>query len=52
MTAIPSLRHSKESLPDYASLLRAVGRLWQAGLEVDWAALHEGRPPRRIALPT
>ncbi|MFD9789950.1 SDR family NAD(P)-dependent oxidoreductase [Streptomyces sp. NPDC059070] len=26
--------------------------LWTAGAGVDWAALHQGRPRRRIALPT
>jgi amino acid adenylation domain-containing protein len=52
VTAIPSLRHTRENLSDYESLLRAVGRLWTVGQDVDWAGLHDGRPPRRIALPT
>jgi acyl transferase domain-containing protein/acyl carrier protein len=32
-------------------LARAVARLWQAGAEVNWAALHSGSP-RRVPLPT
>jgi amino acid adenylation domain-containing protein len=30
----------------------ALGRLWEAGLRPDWAALHGGAPPPRIHLPT
>jgi acyl transferase domain-containing protein len=52
VTAIPSLRHSKENLPDYASVLRAAGRLWQVGHAFDWTTFCAGQPPRRIALPT
>ncbi len=33
------------------ALLHALGRLWTSGLEVDWAALHAGRPRRRVPLP-
>ena len=36
---------------DLPSLLAAVGRLWLAGADVDWAGLHGGRR-RRAALPT
>ncbi|MEV8104674.1 MULTISPECIES: beta-ketoacyl synthase N-terminal-like domain-containing protein [unclassified Streptomyces] len=30
----------------------AAGRLWLSGAAVDWGALHRGRRPRRVALPT
>ncbi|MFF0433792.1 beta-ketoacyl synthase N-terminal-like domain-containing protein [Streptomyces sp. NPDC004327] len=30
----------------------AAGRLWLTGAAVDWAVLHDGRPPRRVGLPT
>ncbi|MEV0238297.1 beta-ketoacyl synthase N-terminal-like domain-containing protein, partial [Nonomuraea sp. NPDC050786] len=33
------------------SLMTAVGRIWLAGAEVDWAALHADRRPRRVSLP-
>jgi acyl transferase domain-containing protein len=32
--------------------MAAVGRLWQADVPIDWAALHEGNDPRRTPLPT
>ncbi|MFK3979643.1 type I polyketide synthase [Micromonospora sp. NPDC050397] len=45
-----------QSLPEgaggAAESLRATGRLWRAGLPVRWPALHEGRSPRRVPLPT
>ncbi|MDP9794189.1 acyl transferase domain-containing protein [Catenuloplanes nepalensis] len=34
------------------SSLHAIGLLWRAGVPVRWATLHEGRAPRRVALPT
>lgn len=45
------------SLPDddaapSAHLMRALGRLWTEGVEIDWDAVQAGRTPRRIALPT
>jgi len=33
-------------------LLSAVGQLWLAGVEIDWAALHGGSTCRRVPLPT
>ncbi|MFV2114872.1 beta-ketoacyl synthase N-terminal-like domain-containing protein [Micromonospora sp. LOL_025] len=33
-------------------LLGAFGELWRRGVEVDWAALHEGASRRRVGLPT
>ncbi|MCL7460190.1 phosphopantetheine-binding protein [Micromonospora sp. MSM11] len=33
-------------------LLGALGELWRRGVEVDWAALHEGASRRRVGLPT
>ena len=35
-----------------ATVLEALGALWTAGVEVDWAAVRGGRPRRRIPLPT
>jgi acyl transferase domain-containing protein/acyl carrier protein len=48
---LSSLRHPRDSQSDVAYILNTLGRLWTAGVEIDWAALHEpGR--RRIPLPT
>lgn len=40
--------------PEQAStaVREVIGRLWLAGAEPNWAALHAGRPVRRVALPT
>ena len=32
--------------------LDKLGRLWVAGLDVDWALLHRGYSPKRVPLPT
>ena len=48
-------RHPQDSSDDLEALLRAVGDLWLAGVEIDFAALQgslHGAPPRRVALPT
>ncbi|MFI0794502.1 type I polyketide synthase [Micromonospora rubida] len=50
-TAVASLGHPRDRLPDTAHLMAAVGRLWQAGVGVDWPALHAARPARRVSLP-
>ena len=38
--------------PGGATLLEAAGRLWAAGVEIDWAAFHAGERRRRVPLPT
>jgi thioester reductase-like protein len=50
--AVASMRHPQHPGSDVAHLLGAAGRLWQAGLPLDWAALHGAAAPRRISLPT
>ena len=45
------MRHPDEPFTDGDVMLGAFGRLWAAGVEVDWARLHGG-PRRRVALPT
>jgi len=51
-SAIPSLRHPDDPEPDDAALLKALGRLWIAGVEVDWRGVSAGERRRRVPLPT
>ena len=46
--AAASLPHAADDTPEAAVLLGALGRLWAAGVEPDWAALDEGDGPRRV----
>ncbi len=47
-TFVDLLRGPREPLADEAYLLTALGRLWSAGLELDWSSHSAGR---RISLP-
>ena len=49
---VASARHSRESRPDEQVLLEALGRLWLAGMDVDWTAVHADERRRRVPLPT
>ncbi|MFL5541705.1 MAG: type I polyketide synthase, partial [Longimicrobiaceae bacterium] len=49
---VGSLPRAGRSDPSDLTVLGAVGALWTAGVEVDWAALRGERPRRRIPLPT
>ncbi|MBO2447075.1 acyltransferase domain-containing protein [Actinomadura barringtoniae] len=49
---LPSLPHPNEAAGGAEALLNAAGRLWQAGVEIDWPALHDGERRRRTPLPT
>jgi phthiocerol/phenolphthiocerol synthesis type-I polyketide synthase E len=51
-TVVASLRHGYERHPDVAFLLGAAGRLWLAGVPVDWKAMHAHERLRRVPLPT
>jgi len=48
---VPSLPSGRDQLSDTAAVLGAMGRLWQAGVEVDWAGLHSKESRRRVPLP-
>ncbi|MGE0127971.1 MAG: SDR family NAD(P)-dependent oxidoreductase [Blastocatellales bacterium] len=63
LTSLPQpqnpIRESKESLPedlvenvDSAFLLTTLGRLWIAGVDVDWAGYYAHERRRRVPLPT
>ncbi|MFJ6573341.1 type I polyketide synthase [Streptomyces sp. NPDC091292] len=49
---VHSLPHAVEAAGGARELLTATGRLWQAGVPVDWAALHGDGRPRRVPLPS
>ncbi len=51
-TAIASLGDTHENNTEWATLLIALGSLWQNGVEVDWDAFYANEIRRRIPLPT
>ncbi|MEN9676181.1 MAG: beta-ketoacyl synthase, acyl transferase subunit [Verrucomicrobiota bacterium] len=50
--AVASLSDQAGGGAELAALLRAVGALWQSGIEIDWAKFYEGEQRCRISLPT
>ncbi|MEA2692844.1 MAG: hypothetical protein QOJ16_2231, partial [Acidobacteriota bacterium] len=50
--ALPSLRSAYERQPDQAFLLGTLGKLWLAGVRVDWSGYRAGERRRRVPLPT
>ena len=51
-TVLSSLAHAKNADNDAQTLLSTLSRLWEAGVEIDWAGFFEGETRRRIPLPT
>ena len=49
---LSSLRHRDDRQDGLQVMLSALGRLWVAGVPVDWEAFHQGERRRRIPLPT
>ncbi|MEG4342107.1 type I polyketide synthase [Microcoleus sp. A003_D6] len=49
---LSSLRHPKDYQSDIAFLLNALGRLWLAGVSVNWAEFYRHERRDRIPLPT
>ncbi|HEU5382931.1 MAG TPA: SDR family NAD(P)-dependent oxidoreductase, partial [Ktedonobacteraceae bacterium] len=49
---IETLATSQEFQSERAALLNALGRLWLAGVAVDWASLYQGERRLRVSLPT
>ena len=47
-----SIRHPHDPQSDVALLLNTVGRLWLAGVKLDWEKFNEERASRRVPLPT
>jgi amino acid adenylation domain-containing protein len=49
---VPSLPDAARERPDEDTLAEALGRLWTAGIVVEWAGLRADAQPRRVSLPT
>jgi amino acid adenylation domain-containing protein len=49
---IPSCRHPKDSGSDFGQLLESLGRLWCAGVPVDWEVFYGDETRKRVPLPT
>ncbi|HZF11232.1 MAG TPA: type I polyketide synthase, partial [Thermoanaerobaculia bacterium] len=49
---LSTLPRAEEGGADLTHLLTAVGRLWIAGVDVDWDRFHAGERRRKVALPT
>jgi amino acid adenylation domain-containing protein len=52
VACVSSLRHVKDESPDLEVFTAALGRLWVAGVDVDFTALHGEARRRRVPLPT
>ncbi|MFG2062505.1 beta-ketoacyl synthase N-terminal-like domain-containing protein [Micromonospora sp. NPDC048871] len=51
VTTVNMLRHRMEEIEDGEHLARAVKKLWENGVSLDWKAFHKGRLPRKVTLP-
>ena len=51
-TIVASLPHPMDQGDDERHLIAALGRLFMAGVDIDWAGLHGGARRRRVPLPT
>jgi acyl transferase domain-containing protein/acyl carrier protein len=51
-TAISTMRNPTDTHNDAEYLTTAIGKLWMAGAEIDWASYYDGEKRRRVSLPT
>lgn len=49
---LPSLRHPQDEKSDVNFLLNILGRLWLAGVEVNWSGFYAREQRHRVPLPT
>lgn len=50
---LSAMRHPRETaMTDPHFLLSTLGRLWTAGIDVDWRVFHADEHPQRVPLPT
>ena len=50
--ALSSLRRPAETANDHEFLLKTIGRLWLAGVKIDWSGFYADERRRRVPLPT
>jgi acyl transferase domain-containing protein len=48
---LSSVKHPHDTQPDEAVLLHTLGRLWIAGVKIDWDSFYHGQQRRRLPLP-
>jgi acyl transferase domain-containing protein len=51
-TVLAAMRHPNSRLSDGEVLLSALGKLWIAGVKIDWDGYYSGEKRKRIHLPT
>lgn len=49
--SLPMLPHAQEKQPELAVFLKALSKIWLAGVSIDWQAYWEGTTRRRVPLP-
>ena len=49
---LSSIRHPQEQKSDIAFILNTLGRLWLAGVQVDWSGFYRDEKRHRVPLPT
>ncbi|MEM8960336.1 MAG: amino acid adenylation domain-containing protein [Acidobacteriota bacterium] len=49
---VPTLRRPRDEAADEATVLEAVGQLWMAGVEIDWAKIRGDERRHKVVLPT
>jgi phthiocerol/phenolphthiocerol synthesis type-I polyketide synthase E len=49
--AVRPMRHHAQNRDDRDAFLLALGQLWSAGVDVDWAPLRGGKPAHLVTLP-
>ncbi len=50
--AVSTQRHPRDEQGDDEFLMKTIGRLWAAGVRLDWKGFHRGERRRRVLLPT
>lgn len=50
--AFTSMRHPMDTQQDLPFVLTTLGKLWLAGVKIDWRKVHSNESRRRVALPT